>query len=144
MIFGIIMTYLVLGFVVGLLSKESEFDEGWRALLWFVGWPVLGIIVNRRKDAKYYDFDEHEMVDLGLYNKQLDILNKSIEEHLREKYDIPKIEIPDECVGCMFGKRFVNDGDEDNILVCLKCRRTYVEGSECYEEYPDRYIKEEK
>ncbi len=100
--------------------------------------------LDEKLTIKYYDFDEHEMADLGLHNKQLDILNKSIEEHLREKYDIPKIEIPDECVGCMFGKRFVNDGDEDNILVCLKCRRTYVEGSECYEEYPDRYIAEEE
>ena len=51
MIFGIITTYLVIGFVVGLLSKESEFDEGWRVLLWFIGWPVLGIIVNRREDV---------------------------------------------------------------------------------------------
>lgn len=93
---------------------------------------------------KYYDFDENEIANLEMHNSQLDILSKSLEEHLREKYSIPKIEIPDECVGCMFGKRFVNDGDEDNILVCLKCRRTYVEGSECYEEYPDRYIKEEE
>ena len=99
---------------------------------------------ERKRTAKYYDFDEDEMDNLEIHNKQLDIMSLDLEEYLHEKYNIPLIEIPDECNGCMFGERFVKDGDEDNILVCLKCRRTYVEGSECYEEYPDRYIKEEK
>lgn len=142
MIVFLALVYVLVGFLVGLLSKESEFDEGWRVLLWFVGWPILGIVVNRRYDDVAIE-DETENDDLELHNKQLDILSRSLEEHLSEKYNIPLIEIPDECKGCMFGERFVKDGDEDNILVCLKCRRTYVEGSECYEEFPDRYITEE-
>lgn len=140
MIFGIIFAYLVLGLVIGMLSKESEFDEGWRALLWFIAWPILGIIVNLREDV-VEDGLEKEDDDLEMHNKQLNILSKSLEEHLREKYDIP-VMIEDECDGCKL--QDLTGADEDHILTCLKCRRSYVEGSDERKEYSDYYIAEEE
>ena len=145
MIFGIIFAYLVLGLVIGLLSKESEFDEGWRVLLWFVGWPVLGILVNRREDVVedvVEDGLEKEEDDLELHNKFLAIMSRDLDEYLREKYSYPKVGNPDECDGCML--RDLTDADNDHILTCLKCRRSYVEGSDEREEYSDYYIAEEE
>ena len=133
MIVFIVLVYMLLGFVVGLLSKESKFDERRWCWLWLFAWPVLGIIVNRREDV--VDDDQE------LHNKQLDILSKSLEEHLREKYDIP-VMIEDECDGCKL--QDLTGADNDHILTCLKCRRSYVEGSDERKEYSDYYIAEEE
>ena len=46
-----------------------------------------------------------------------------------------------ECSGCALEQRLVED--HDDILTCLKCRRSYVEGSDEREEYSDNYIAEE-
>ena len=47
-----------------------------------------------------------------------------------------------ECRGCALEQRLVED--HDDILTCLKCRRSYVEGSDEREEYSDNYIAEEE
>ena len=45
-----------------------------------------------------------------------------------------------ECRGCALEQRLVED--HDDILTCLKCRRSYVEGSDERKEYSDYYIAE--
>lgn len=140
MIVFIVLVYMLLGFVVGLLSKESKFDERWWCWLWLFAWPVLGIIVNRREDV-VEDGLEKEDDDQDLHNKQLDIMSRNLEEYLSEKYDI-SVMIEDECDGCKL--KDLTGADEDHILTCLKCRRSYVEGSDERKEYSDYYIAEEE
>ena len=56
MIIFFVFNYVLVGFVVGLLSKESKFDKRYLCWLWFIAWPILGIVVNRKTDD-YLDLE---------------------------------------------------------------------------------------
>ena len=123
MIIGIFATFTLLGVAIqGRIERKKQLKR-----------------IREAGEAVSKGFEEG-IRDVELHNKQLDILSKSLEEHLREKYDIP-VMIEDECDGCML--KDWTGADNDHILTCLKCRRSYVEGSDEREEYQDNYIAEE-